>query len=250
MVLSIRYSNHSPHNDSERLPPATKALDTVSGKCRLFSKRMKGAIRHWSTGLKKMSGFIANERGMFSFGEVDALVGEIERLRANVSQLESRIDQLNQLAYRDGLVDVLNRRGFIANLEKVIARVTRYGDQAAMLFIDLDGLKQINDRFGHAAGDAALVQVAKIIVASVRDSDCVGRLGGDEFAVILERADELSAWQMGLRIVETVVGSQYCVDGICLPLSVAVGVGAIERGDTAQAVIERADKAMYQVKAA
>lgn len=119
-----------------------------------------------------------------------------------------------------------------------------------MLFIDMDGLKLINDRFGHAAGDAALVEVAKIIVASVRDSDCVGRLGGDEFAVILERADELSAWQMGLRIVETVVGSQYCVDGVCLPLSVAVGVGTIERGDTAEAVIERADKAMYQVKAA
>lgn len=197
-----------------------------------------------------MSGFIASDRVTFSLDEVEALVGEIEQLRFIVSELESRVDQLNRLAYRDDLVDVLNRRGFIASLENVIARVTRYGDQAAMLFIDLDGLKLINDRFGHAAGDAALVEVAKVIVASVRDSDCVGRLGGDEFAVILERADELSAWQMGLRIVETVVGSQYCVDGICLPLSVAVGVGAIERGDTAQAVIERADKSMYQVKAA
>lgn len=197
-----------------------------------------------------MSGFNASARELFSLAEVEALVGEIEQLRANVSKLESQVDQLNQLAYRDGLVDVLNRRGFIANLKNVIARVDRYGEQAAMLFIDLDGLKLINDRFGHPAGDAALVEVAKIIVASVRASDCVGRLGGDEFAVILERADELSAWQMGLRIVEKVVGSQYCVDGICLPLSVAVGVGAIERGDTAQAVIERADKAMYQVKAA
>lgn len=197
-----------------------------------------------------MTGFLANDGGSLSLGDVEALLDEIERLRAHVSRLEGRINELDRLAYRDSLVDVLNRRGFIASLENLIARVDRYGDEAAMLFVDLDGLKLINDRFGHQAGDAVLVEVAKMIVGCVRDSDCVGRLGGDEFAVLLERADELSAWQMGLRIVEAVVGSQYCVSGICLPLSVAVGVGVIERGDTPEAVMQRADKSMYQIKAA
>ncbi len=196
-----------------------------------------------------MASFIADDGGSLSLGDIEALVGEIERLRVHVSHLETRVEELNRLVYRDPLVDVLNRRGFIASLENVIARVDRYGDQAAMLFIDLDGLKLINDRLGHEAGDAALTEVAKMIVACARSSDCVGRLGGDEFAVILERADELSAWQMALRIVEMVVGSQYCVNGACLKLSVAVGVGVIARGDTTQAVIKRADNAMYEVKA-
>ena len=197
-----------------------------------------------------MTAFMANDGESLSLGDIDLLVGEIERLRTHASKLESRIQELDRLVYRDTLVDVLNRRGLIASLQNLIARVDRYGDQAALLCIDVDGLKLINDRFGHTAGDSALAEVARTIVACVRNSDSVGRLGGDEFAVLLERADELSAWQMGLRIVEAVVGSKFCVNGACLPLSVAVGVGVIKTGDVPQTVIERADKAMYKIKAA
>jgi diguanylate cyclase (GGDEF)-like protein len=180
----------------------------------------------------------------------EALVAEIERLRAQVAWLEQRVAQLDRLAHRDALVDLPNRRCFIASLEALIARVERYGDKAAMLFVDLDGLKRINDQFGHAAGDEALVQVARMLVESVRRSDYVARIGGDEFGILLERIDEQGAWQMALRIVETVVRSQYCVDGRCLPLSVAVGVGKINADDDPQSVIARADKEMYRVKAA
>src|SRR4030095_15990431 len=112
-----------------------------------------------------------------------------------------------------------------------IARVERYGHPAAILFVDVDGLKSINDTFGHCAGDQALVEVAKLLVASVRNSDCVARMGGDEFGILLEQLDEGRAWQMALRVVEAVVGAQFCVDGACLPLSVAVGVGMIAPGD-------------------
>jgi diguanylate cyclase (GGDEF)-like protein len=87
-----------------------------------------------------------------------------------------------------------------------------------------------------------------MLVATVRKSDCVARLGGDEFAILLERCDELSAWQMALRIVEGILSSQFCVNGSWLRLSVAVGVSSIQAGDTAQSVMARADKAMYQIK--
>jgi diguanylate cyclase (GGDEF)-like protein len=73
-------------------------------------------------------------------------------------------------------------------------------------------------------------------------------MGGDEFGILLDHADEHRAWQMALRIVETVVGSQFCVEGKCIRLSVAVGVGMIQPGDSSQAVMERADKEMYRVK--
>lgn len=188
--------------------------------------------------------------GALTLTDAEALIAEIDRLRAQVAGLEQRVSQLDLLAHRDPLIDLPNRRSFLARLEALIARVDRYGDSAAMLFVDLDGLKRINDKFGHGAGDQALIEVAHMLVASVRKSDYVARIGGDEFGILLERIDERGAWEMALRIVETVVGSQFCVEGNCLPLSVAVGVGAINADDDPQSVIARADKEMYRVKAA
>ncbi|MBA3526010.1 MAG: GGDEF domain-containing protein [Pseudomonadota bacterium] len=185
-----------------------------------------------------------------TLSDAEALIAEIERLRSKIANLEQRVGDLDRLAHCDALVDLPNRRSFLASLAAMIARVDRYGDEAAMLFVDLDGLKRINDRFGHPAGDQALIQVAKLLVASVRKSDYVARIGGDEFGILLERIDERGAWEMALRIVETVVGSEFCIDGSCLPLSVAVGVGAIRADDDPQSVIARADKEMYRVKAA
>ena len=95
-----------------------------------------------------------------------------------------------------------NRRGFLRQLEAAIDRVSRYDDSAAMLFVDIDGLKMINDTFGHQAGDEALIQVAEMLVEGVRRSDCVARLGGDEFGILLERADEASALETADRLVD------------------------------------------------
>src|SRR6185369_9641446 len=138
---------------------------------------------------------------------------------------------------------------FFASLEQLIARVERYDVPAAMLFVDVDGLKAVNDKLGHNAGDKALIKIARLLVASVRKADFVARLAGDEFGILLEHADELSAWKMALRVVETVDECEFCVDGACLPLSVAIGVGMIQRGDTPETVLARADKEMYRIKA-
>ena len=192
---------------------------------------------------------VANDDGERA-SDPEALVREIDELRATIKSLEARIGQLDQLANQDPLVELPNRRGFEDALAKVIARVQRYREPAAMVFVDVDALKEINDTFGHIAGDEALIEISKLLLASVRSTDCVARLGGDEFGVLLERTDELSAWQMALRIVETVMGSEFCYAGKCLPLSVAVGVGVIKPGDDTKTVIERADKEMYRVKAA
>ena len=197
----------------------------------------------------RMSRAVANDDRVVSLAEAEVLVREIERLRAELDKLETRVDQLDELAHKDPLVHLPNRRSFLASLERLIARAGRLGRPAAMLFVDVDGLKAINDTFGHRVGDEALMEISKLLLSSVRKTDCVARMGGDEFGILLDQADEQRAWQMALRIVETVVGSQFCVDGQCIRLSVAVGVGMIEPGDTTQAVIERADREMYRVKA-
>jgi diguanylate cyclase (GGDEF)-like protein len=153
------------------------------------------------------------------------------------------------LANCDPLVELPNRRSFITALEHVIPQVHRHEAQAAVLFADVDGLKLINDKYGHRAGDRALVKVARVLVASVRKNDFVGRLGGDEFAVLLKHADELSAWRMALRVAEAVGESTLQLGDQALPLSVAVGAAIIEEGDSPEAVLARADQVMYRFKA-
>jgi diguanylate cyclase (GGDEF)-like protein len=195
-----------------------------------------------------MSGPTANDDFVVTLAEAKALVGEIKRLQLKVTALEHQVGELEAIAHLDPLVGLPNRRAFLGSLENLIRRTERYGDPAAIIFLDVDGLKAINDTFGHEAGDAALDRIAKLIVSSVRSSDCVARIGGDEFAVLLERADELGAWNMALRVVETVVGSEFCIADCRLPLSVAAGVGVIRPGDTPASVMRRADEAMYQFK--
>ena len=195
-----------------------------------------------------MSRSVANDDGLVSLAEAEALVSEIERLRAKLIEVEARLGQLDELAHQDTLVGLPNRRRFLARLERAIARVERYGHPAAVLFVDVDGLKSINDTFGHKGGDDALIEIGQLLVASVRNTDCVARMGGDEFGILLEHLDEQQAWVMALRVVENVVGSQFCVNGTCLPLSVAVGVGMITPGDTPKTVVDRADMEMYRLK--
>jgi diguanylate cyclase (GGDEF)-like protein len=180
----------------------------------------------------------------------DSLLAEVRRLRTEIAQLNERVELLDRLAYQDVLIDLPNRRGFMRQLEGAIDRVSRYDDSAAMLFVDIDGLKMINDTFGHQAGDEALMLVAQMLSEGVRKSDCVARLGGDEFGILLERADETSALETAGRLADMIAGSEFCYQGTCLPLSVAIGLTVIEPHDQPDAVVARADLAMYREKVA
>ncbi|HEY0628513.1 MAG TPA: GGDEF domain-containing protein [Sphingomicrobium sp.] len=178
------------------------------------------------------------------------LLDEIARLRAEVKRLESRVEELDRLAHRDALVPLANRRGMLRELEKMIARRERHGIPSAMLFVDLNDLKILNDKFGHIGGDAALVNVAEKLLAGTRANDFVARLGGDEFCVLLDHADEKSALETAERLVDSIACEDFLFEGAPLPMSVAIGVTLIEKGDTPATVLARADKAMYRVKAA
>ena len=182
--------------------------------------------------------------------DVNRLVEEIGRLRGQVAQLQQRVEQLDHLAHQDSLIDLPNRRGFLRELERLIARVSRYDTKAAMLFVDVDGLKAINDSFGHRAGDEALIQVADLLASGVRKSDVCVRIGGDEFGLLLENADEKSAHETAARLIDMIACCEFLHEGDELPLSVAIGVGLIEPSDTAETVMARADEEMYRRKAA
>lgn len=182
--------------------------------------------------------------------DVEQLVAEISVLRGRVAQLQERVEQLDMLAHEDSLVELPNRRGLMRALERVIDRVGRYSEKASLLFVDLDGLKLINDTFGHQAGDKALIQVARLLVGGVRKSDVVARIGGDEFAILLGHSDEESARETASRLIDLIAGSDFTHDGQALPLSVAIGAAVINAEDTADAALARADREMYRIKAA
>lgn len=178
------------------------------------------------------------------------LLAEVRQLRERVAELQQRVEQLDELAHQDVLMALPNRRGFMRELERLVARAARYGSPAAMLFVDLDGLKMINDTFGHQAGDEALIQVAHLLSAGVRGGDIVGRLGGDEFGILLEHADAASARETAIRLADQIAGCEFLHDGDALPLSVAIGVAMIDGQATPTEVMAQADEEMYRRKAA
>ncbi len=180
----------------------------------------------------------------------DGLLAEVRQLREHVAQLQQRIEQLDQLAHQDVLMALPNRRGFMRELDRLVARAARYGTPAAMLFVDLDGLKIINDTFGHQAGDQALIQVAQLLSAGVRRGDIVGRLGGDEFGILLEQASEASAHETAARLGDVIAACDFLHDGDVLPLSVAIGVAMIDGQASPAEVMAQADEEMYRRKAA
>jgi diguanylate cyclase (GGDEF)-like protein len=182
--------------------------------------------------------------------DVERLISEIGALRGKVAQLQERVEQLDLLAHEDSLVGLPNRRGFVRALERLIDRVKRYDEKAALLFVDLDGLKLINDSFGHAAGDEALIQVARLLVGGVRKSDVVARVGGDEFALLLGHADLQTAEETAARLADLIAGSDFTHDGDAMPLSVAIGATPLTADDTPEAAMARADEEMYRRKAA
>ena len=179
---------------------------------------------------------------------VETLLGEIEDLRSEVGRLKGRLAEIETLADRDPLTPVLNRRAFMRELGRIRAYSQRYGAAASLAYFDLDGLKSVNDRFGHAAGDACLQAVAERLAANVRDSDVVGRLGGDEFAVILVQADQATAEAKAASLAYAVEAEPLRFGDGSAPLQVSYGVRAITPDLDPEALIAGADAAMYARK--
>ena len=176
------------------------------------------------------------------------LLEQITRLKGQVARLEQQVAELDRLAHLDTLVPSANRRGLMRELETMIAQHERHDIPAAVLFVDLDGLKSLNDCFGHDAGDAALIHVAQRLLDGVRTEDCVARVGGDEFCILLGHADEQVAIETAERLVNAIAGDDFIFDGRPVPLSVAIGLTTVQCGDSPSAALARADRAMYREK--
>lgn len=174
--------------------------------------------------------------------------GENLTLQQENNMLRARVAELEALVVRDTLTPLYNRRHFTDIIDRWIWRAHRYNGHYGLLFIDVDGMKQINDTHGHAAGDAVLIAVAKTLQSSVRRSDIAARISGDEFALLLENieADELP--EKAQSIAKSISRLSIPFEGITLKTSISVGYTKIIGGLSVATLLSRADKSMYGVK--
>jgi diguanylate cyclase (GGDEF)-like protein len=173
---------------------------------------------------------------------------EIRRLTAELAKARGRIRELESLAETDALLGILNRRGFERGLKRGIAYIQRYRGTGAVLALDVDRLKRVNDESGHAAGDALLKAIAGFLQRQIRASDLVGRLGGDEFAVVLWNLSEADALAKAASLEAGIDGLVTTYRGRSIAAGASTGVAIIAADDDAASVLERADKAMYARK--
>lgn len=167
----------------------------------------------------------------------------------DVNQSVTMTRKMAWLAGHDSLTGLASRRLFEERFRQVISLASRQERQAAMLFVDLDNFKQINDTFGHRVGDRVLKTVARHLLCGVRDTDTVGRHGGDEFVILLADVADPPAAEQAARSLLTLFDDPLPVDGQKVKVSMSIGISMYpDHGDDMHALIERADVAMYRVK--
>lgn len=181
---------------------------------------------------------------------IEDLRGEVTTLRREVRLLRIANAELERVAIRDPLTPLYNRRYFLSALNERLVRAQRYQTKAAVLFIDVNRMKYINDAFGHSAGDFALIHIAQILQRNIRATDVAARIGGDEFAVILEEVDEQQAEAKAIQLDEVMRGTRCDFGEAVLPVSVSIGLTMVRPNDTDDGLIERADADMYARKRA
>lgn len=172
------------------------------------------------------------------------------RIVEDITERKRLESEMRELAATDMLTGLPNRRAFIARLEAEHARLRRFDtQQAAVLMLDLDYFKRINDTWGHPAGDAVLRHVAQVIKDEIREVDGCGRLGGEEFAIVLAGAAPVAAREFAERLRRTIAEVCVVFEDANIRITASIGVAALGVDDeTADAALQRADRALYKAK--
>ncbi len=177
-----------------------------------------------------------------------SLMQEVENLRHELDRTNRRLREMEDVADTDALLPIPNRRAFVRELSRMISFAERYGTPSTLMFIDLNDMKVINDKYGHEAGDRALFHVARLLVDNVRTTDVIARLGGDEFGVILAQADEKIGAEKASSLAEIIAQAPIKIGDDEIKMSLAFGTYTFRSGDQPDDALDKADKAMYENK--
>jgi diguanylate cyclase (GGDEF)-like protein len=179
----------------------------------------------------------------------DGAKAEIQRLKKKLAQAMTLIEQLQMSADTDFLLDIPNRRGFERELKRAVSYIKRYHAAGALIVLDIDRLKPVNDTFGHAAGDQVLKAIAGVLRRQVRASDVIGRLGGDEFGLLLWNLTEADAHAKAAALEQDIDRLSFLFDGRTITAGASAGVAVLGPHSEPGRALEEADCAMYVRKA-
>jgi len=190
--------------------------------------------------------------GTVALDSIEDQLREIRRerdaLRRENRVLKIAVAELERVSERDTLTPLFNRRYFLTAIHHRMARFERHAERAAVVFIDVNQLKYINDSFGHAAGDFALMEIAKRLAGSIRATDVAARIGGDEFGLILDQSSEDGARVQVNRLCDVLTAAPAEYDGHEIALSACFGVAMLQTGMTESDILAAADRDMYRSK--
>jgi diguanylate cyclase len=222
----------------------------MSAQCPLFRKVMAGGIYTGEERFRTAFGTILqveaasaplqNEDGM--------IIGTVTAFR-DITERKRQEGELRRLATTDVLTGLVNRRSFFERLEQEIERYKRFGRNMALLMVDLDHFKKVNDTLGHAAGDEVLQQFAVLALHSLRKIDLIGRLGGEEFIILLPGADVEGVRRYAERLRRQVAEKSFATRAGEVDITVSIGATLVAAGDRdCDELLSRADRALYMAK--
>jgi len=235
LVVERSLRNKEGRKNNDKKGHLNQIADIARRFCALSSNKVASEIAE-----------ITNEHELLE--AMSTMLAENASLRDKMDEQACRIAYLEELATSDELTGVLNRRGFEAELKRVLARAKRDIEQGILVYIDLDEFKPINDTHGHAAGDEVLRKVAAILNEMTRDMDVIGRLGGDEFGAILVNASEKEAREKAESLAKAIAETPLNWNGQQVSMKISIGAYSLQGGEDASDMLEQADKAMYDKK--
>jgi diguanylate cyclase (GGDEF)-like protein len=179
----------------------------------------------------------------------EAMIGIIARELAGPIRMATLVEESQRLATVDTLTKLMNRRAFVAALEREISACSRYGHELSLLLFDVDHFKHINDRYGHKTGDIVLAQLGRHLMSQVRASDYTARWGGEEFVVGLTCTSSSGGMQFAERLRKSIEALSISDPaGTPVPVTASIGVAGFRTGESLDALVDRADRAMYAAK--
>ncbi len=205
-------------------------------------KHLQSSLYHLTWQTKRIASGDFSQR-------IDFMGGFSESFNSMVMQLDETRQQLSQIAYTDQLTGISNRRHFMETLGNEVERAKRYDMPLSFIMFDLDHFKQVNDTYGHSAGDKALQTFAGVFRNSnLRSCDIFGRIGGEEFALALPETTLQDAFGVAERIRATLEKTVISHKDLSFSITTSIGVCEYKKDDTLESLLQRGDLAMYQAK--
>lgn len=191
--------------------------------------------------------FLFSEQ-MLPDGEILLQTKDITKQKITEQHLNEHARQLTSLALTDELTQIANRRSFVASVQSEIKRCSRQNSPVALLLLDIDHFKRVNDTYGHHAGDEVLRQLAQLIKTTLREYDTFGRIGGEEFGIFLAETKQQTAFEVAERLRQLVANTMLQVENQQLQITLSIGIALADNESSFEQLYADADDALYEAK--